>query len=60
VKRHITGCQTQEATFSDCLALVRKHLWNSRFKVKPAWKADVVTLPKQEWEYLISYLSAAA
>jgi hypothetical protein len=52
--------QKTEATFSDCLALVRKHLWNSGFHVKPARKADVVSLPKQEWEYLISCLSAAA
>lgn len=52
--------QKTEATFSDCLALVRKHLWNSRFHVTPARKADVVTLPKREWEHVISCLSAAA
>lgn len=28
--------QKTEATFSDCLALVRKHLWNSHFHVKSA------------------------
>jgi len=52
--------QKTEATFSDCLALVRKHLWNSSFHAKSAGKADFVSLPKQEWEYLISCLSAAA
>lgn len=52
--------QKTEATFSDCLALVRKHLWNSGLHVKSARKADFVSLPKQEWEYLISCLSAAA
>ena len=52
--------QKTEATFSDCLALVRKHLWNSGFHVKSARKADFVSLPKQEWERLISCLSAAA
>jgi hypothetical protein len=52
--------QKTEATFSDCLALVRKHLWDSSFHAKSARKADFVSLPKQEWEYLISYLSAAA
>jgi hypothetical protein len=52
--------QKTEATFSDCLALVRKHLWNSSFHAKSARKADFVSLPKQEWEYLISCLSAAA
>lgn len=52
--------QKTEATFSDCLTLVRKHLWNSGFHAKSARKADFVSLPKQEWEYLISCLSAAA
>ncbi|MBO0800818.1 MAG: transposase [Blastocatellia bacterium] len=52
--------QKAEATFSDCLALARKHLWDSSLHVKSAQKADFVSLPKQEWEYLISYLSAAA
>lgn len=49
-----------EATFSDCLALVRKHLWNSHFHVKSAQKADFVSLPAQDWEHLLSCLSAAA
>jgi hypothetical protein len=31
----------------------------SAFQVKSAWKADFVSLPKQEWEYLISCLAAA-
>jgi hypothetical protein len=31
----------------------------SAFQVKSARKADVVSLPKHEWEYLISYLAAA-
>ncbi|MBO0723225.1 MAG: transposase [Blastocatellia bacterium] len=52
--------QKREATFSDCLALVRKHLWSSSFHAKSALKADSVSLPKQEWEYLISCLSAVA
>jgi hypothetical protein len=52
--------QKTEATFSDCLALARKHLWDSGFHVKSARKADFVSLPKQEWEHLISCLSAAA
>jgi hypothetical protein len=52
--------QKTEETFSDCLALARKHLWDSGFHVKSAWKADFISLPKQEWELLISCLSAAA
>jgi hypothetical protein len=52
--------QKTEATFSDSLALARKHLWDSGFHVGSAWKADFVSLPKQESEFLISCLSAAA
>lgn len=49
-----------EATFSDCLALVRKHLWESYFHVKSAQKADFVSLPSKDWQHLLSCLSAAA
>lgn len=49
-----------EATFSDCLALTRKHLWESAIHVKPARKADFVSLPAEDWEHLLSCLSAAA
>ena len=49
-----------EATFSDCLILVRKHLWNSWFHVKSAQKADFVSLPAADWEHLLSCLSAVA
>ncbi|MGH8847920.1 MAG: IS701 family transposase [Polaromonas sp.] len=52
--------QKTEATFSDCLALVRKHLWNSNVHVKSAQKADIVSLPAKDWEHLLSCLSAAA
>jgi hypothetical protein len=52
--------QKTEATFSDCLALVRKHLWNSSFHVKSAQNADFISLSKQEWEHLVFCLSAAA
>ena len=52
--------QKTEATFSDCLALVRKHLWDSNFHVKSAQNADFISLPKQEWEHVVFCLSAAA
>jgi hypothetical protein len=52
--------QKTEATFSDCLALTRKHLWDSSFHVKSAQNADFISLPKQEWEHLVFCLSAAA
>ena len=49
-----------EATFSDCLAFVRKHLWNSSFHVTSGQIADVIRLPKQEWEHVVFCLSAPA
>lgn len=52
--------QKAEATFSDCMALVRKHLWSSSFNAKSARKADFISLPKEDWECLISCLSASA
>jgi hypothetical protein len=52
--------QKTEATFSDCLALLRKHLWDSRFHVKSARNADFIRLPEQEWKHLLFCLSAAA
>ena len=52
--------QKTEATFSDCLALVRKHLWNSNVHKMSAQKADVFSLSAKDWEHLLSCLSAAA
>jgi len=52
--------QKTEATFSDCLALVRKHLWNSNIHKMSAQKADVFSLSARDWEHLLSCLSAAA
>ena len=52
--------QKTEATFSDCLALVRKHLWNSNIHKMSARKADVFSLSAKDWEHLLSCLSAAA
>jgi hypothetical protein len=31
-----------------------------RFSCEASSKADIVSLPKQEWKHLISYLAAAA
>ena len=52
--------QKPEATFSDCLASVRKHLWESQFQVKSAQKADFVSLSAKDWQHLLSCLSTAA
>jgi len=49
-----------EATFSDCLFLVRKHLWRSFDYTDSAQKADSVYFPAQVWEHLLSCLVGAA
>jgi DDE superfamily endonuclease len=49
-----------EATFSDCLYLMRKHLWHSIEYTASGRKADMVYLPAHVWEQLLSYLAGAA
>jgi hypothetical protein len=49
-----------EATFSDCMVLVRKHLWRSFNFSESAQKADSIYLSAQDWEHLLSCLAAAA
>lgn len=52
--------QKTEATFSDCLSLTQKHLWQSRIPVKPANTEGFLRLAAQDWQHLLSCLSAAA
>src|SRR5262249_46016287 len=40
-----------EATFSDCLFLVRKHLWRSTEQTGSGREADLVYLPVNTWEH---------
>jgi hypothetical protein len=49
-----------EATFSDCLFSVRKHLWRSIESTESGRKADSVYFPAQVWEHLLSCLAGAA
>jgi len=49
-----------EATFSDCLILVRKHLWRSLNYVDSAQKAESVSYPAPVWEHWLSCLAGAA
>jgi hypothetical protein len=51
--------QKTEATFSDCLTLTQKHLWQSRISVKPAKTEGFISLAAQDWKHLLSCLSAA-
>lgn len=49
-----------EATFSDCLILIRKHLWRSLNSVDSALEAESVTFPASVWEHWLSCLAGAA
>ena len=49
-----------EATFSDCLILVRKHLWRSLNYVNSAPQAESVSFPAPVWEHWLSCLAGAA
>ncbi len=49
-----------EATFSDCLTLVRRHLWQARYLVNSAPKAEYVQLPREAFECLLTDLPLAA
>jgi hypothetical protein len=52
--------QKPEATFSDCLILVRKHLWRSLNYVNSAPRAESVSFPTPAWEHWLSCLAGAA
>jgi hypothetical protein len=49
-----------EATFADCLTLVRRHLWRARYCVNSVPKADCVQLPREAFECLLTDLPLAA
>ncbi len=49
-----------EATFSDCLVLVRKHLWRSLNYKDSAPQAESVSFPAPAWEHWLSCLAGAA
>ena len=48
------------ATFADCLALVRRHLWRARYLVNSAPQAEFVQLPREAFELLLTGLPFAA
>ena len=49
-----------EPTFSDCLTLVRRHLWRARYLVNSAPQAEFVQLPREAFEVLLNDLPLAA
>ena len=52
--------QKDEATFTDCLALVRQHLWRSRYLANSAQQAELVQIPGKVLDHLFSCLALAA
>jgi hypothetical protein len=49
-----------EPTFSDCLTLVRRHLWRARYVVNSAAEAEFVQCPREAFELLLTGLPLAA
>jgi DDE superfamily endonuclease len=49
-----------EPTFSDCLSLVRHHLWRARYLVHSTPEAECMQLPQEALDLLIHGLSLAA
>jgi hypothetical protein len=45
----------QEATFSDCILLVRHHIWRARFLVNSTQKAESIHFPKEMLDLLCTY-----
>lgn len=45
----------QEATFSDCILMVRRHIWQARFLVNSTQKAEFVQFPKEMLDLLCMY-----
>jgi hypothetical protein len=49
-----------EPTFSDCLTLVRRHLWRAQYVVHSAAEAEIVQFPRETFELLLTGLPVAA
>jgi hypothetical protein len=49
-----------EATFADCLAVVRQQIWRARYLVNSAPHADFVQFPREAFDLLLNDLSLAA
>jgi DDE superfamily endonuclease len=49
-----------EATFADCLALVRRHLWRARYLVNSTPAAECMQFPREAFDLLIYDVPLAA
>jgi len=50
----------EEPTFSDCLALVRRHLWRARYLVNSAPEAEIMQFPREVLDLFIQGVPLAA
>ena len=50
----------EDPTFSDCLAVVRRHLWRARYLVNSAPEAEIMQLPREALDLLIQGVPLAA
>jgi hypothetical protein len=50
----------EEPTFSDCLALVRQHLWRARYLVNSAPEAEIMQFPREALDLFIQGIPLAA
>lgn len=50
----------EEATFSDCLARVRRHCWSSQYLVNSAQNEEFVQIPSEALNHLFSCLALTA
>jgi hypothetical protein len=50
----------EEPTFSDCLALVRRHLWRARYLVNSAPAAEIMQFPREALDLFIQGVLLAA
>jgi hypothetical protein len=50
----------EEPTFSDCLALVRRHLWRARYLVNSTPEAEIMQFPREALDLLIQGIPLAA
>ena len=50
----------EEPTFSDCLALVRRHLWRARYLVNSAPEAEIMQFPREALDLFIQGVLLAA
>ncbi len=49
-----------EATFTNCLAVVRQQIWRARYLVSSAPQADCVQLPREVFDLLLTDFPLAA